>query len=287
LNLEVRKKGAVTGNPLPLRGTDNGDGTASLDMTVSGSNSTQAEGSTVTGKEAQIIAGKTTGGTAAIPVVTTYTGDALTAASYQAIMVQAGLMALNSSSQLDRLRVDAQKNLLVGLRNASGAEPTISTYPGVDTWGTADRSLSVAAIMGGFDGVQFNRWRNNTEGTLLASAARTVTTVSSNLVNYNAKGILIILRISVASGTGGLIPKIRMIDPVSGLTVQLNANVTAITAAGTYGIELYPGASTALTVADGWVIQRTSGDLPRTYQVQIAHGDGSSYTYSVGYALIV
>jgi hypothetical protein len=42
LNLEVRKKGAVTGNPLPLRGTDNGDGTASLDMTLSGSSSLYA-----------------------------------------------------------------------------------------------------------------------------------------------------------------------------------------------------------------------------------------------------
>lgn len=132
-----------------------------------------------------------------------------------------------------------------------------------------------------YNGTTWDRQRGNTEGTLLPSAARTSTTTSAVQTNYNARGILVALNVTAASGTGGLQVRIQMIDPVSANTVSLNLLHTAIVATGTSLYALYPGAT------GGNFAQATSELLPRTFVVAVAHGDGSSYTYSLGYSLIV
>jgi len=121
----------------------------------------------------------------------------------------------------------------------------------------------------------------NAEGTLLASATRTSTTTSPNMTNKNAKGILVSLNVTVASGTGGLQVVIRGHDPVTGTVYWLNALPVAVVATGINVYEVCPAVNTA---ASG-VKQRTSGELPRTWSVSVIHGDSSSYTYSVGYSL--
>lgn len=133
----------------------------------------------------------------------------------------------------------------------------------------------------------WNRQRGNTQGTLLASSVRTVTTTSPDQTNYNARGVIVYLNISLASGTGGLSVRIWGKDPVTGSGVVLNAAPTAITATGIYGYVLYPGIGAAAAAGNGGMNQVTSEVLPRTWFVQVTHGDGSSYTYSVGYALIL
>ena len=45
-----------------------------------------------------------------------------------------------------------------------------------------------------------DRWLNNTEATILASGARTVTTVSPAQTNYNARGILLFNDITAVPG---------------------------------------------------------------------------------------
>jgi len=122
----------------------------------------------------------------------------------------------------------------------------------------------------------------NTEGTLLASAARTANIATPLQINYNAKGVFLWLNVTVASGAGGLTLIVQGIDPISGLPVWLNATPTAVTTTGTFGYELYPGGTLS-----GDVKQRTSGILPRSWKVLIAVGDASSYTYSLGYSLIL
>jgi hypothetical protein len=124
--------------------------------------------------------------------------------------------------------------------------------------------------------------RGNTEGTILASAARTVNTSSAAQTNYNASGVLVTLNVTVASGTGGLTVRIYGIDPVSAAIYVLNAAPTAVTATGITGYELHPGSSAGAT---GNVQQRTAAMLPRNWFVFVAVGDASSYTYSIGYAL--
>lgn len=138
----------------------------------------------------------------------------------------------------------------------------------------------------GYNGATWDKWRNNTQGTLLASALRNSTVLSPNMVNHNARGILLVLQVTAASGTGGLQVQFGHNDPVTGLAGNLNEPPPIITGIGTYFYELYPGASGG-TGAGSYVQQRTSGSLPRSWYVAVVHGDASDYTYSVGYSLIL
>jgi hypothetical protein len=142
----------------------------------------------------------------------------------------------------------------------------------------------LAAGQYGFNGgTTWDRWRNNTEGTLLASAARTLATKSAIQTNFNAKGVQFILDVTGASGTGGLRVYFGAIDPVTGKEIYLNPDHAFITATGIRVFELYPGAS-----GSGFsVTQRVSGSLPRKWFAYVYHGDATSYTYSVGYSLIL
>lgn len=180
----------------------------------------------------------------------------------------------------DRLRVDAQKNLLVGLRTSAGVEPSMGAIA-ADGRGASNNGLMVSATMSGYNNATVDAWRNNTEGTLLASAVRTASTASAIQTNYNAKGVLVVLNVTVASGTGGLQIIIRHKDSVSGVSYGINTTPAAINTTGTYRYLLYPGATSSNCT------QNTPAPLPRTWDVLTQHADGSSYTYSVGYALIV
>lgn len=148
---------------------------------------------------------------------------------------------------------------------------------------TLYKGLIAKAALHAYGGTNIELLRNNTEGTLLASAARTATTQSANQTNYNARGVLVTLSVTVASGTGGLKVRIFGIDAATSLGVQLNATPTGVVATGRFVYELYPG----ITGTGGSAQQRTSGGLPRQWYVDVAHDDASSYTYSVGYALIL
>lgn len=119
--------------------------------------------------------------------------------------------------------------------------------------------------------------------TVLIPAGTTRTTAYSGPTSLakTEAGILVILNVTAASGTGGLTVRINAVDPGSGSNVALNAAPTAVTATGTYSYALYPyGAAT------GDVTQATSFYLPRSFRVTVAVGDASSYTYSLSYTLL-
>jgi len=133
-----------------------------------------------------------------------------------------------------------------------------------------------------FDGTNWHRQRGSLEGSLLASAARTTATPSPDQIAHNHRGILfVMLNVTVASGTGGLIVQIQGKDPVSGNYFKLHADPAAIIATGlkVYALGLGIGA------AAGDVLGAFNIALPRTWRVNVAVGDASSYTYSVGYSL--
>ena len=118
-------------------------------------------------------------------------------------------------------------------------------------------------------------------GPIYASAARTTAQTGSTMINAeNAKGILVHLDVTAASGTGGLTLAVKGIDPVSGNATALLTAGAAVTATGTKSYLLYPGAS------GGSVTTAVSGALPYKYRVDVAVGDASSNTYSVGYTLL-
>lgn len=137
-----------------------------------------------------------------------------------------------------------------------------------------------------FNGTTWDRIRGNIEGTALASAARTAETDSADITVYNNVGIMVFLDITVASGTGGLQTVVQLKDPVSGNYV--NGNVwTAVTATGTRAHAHYPGAADAPAAAAGRISLADEQIVTRTMRIRVSPGDGSSYTYSVGYCLVV
>jgi hypothetical protein len=127
-------------------------------------------------------------------------------------------------------------------------------------------------------------FRLNQEGTLLASAARTAGSVSPIQTNYNARGVVVFINVTAASGTGGLKPYVTGIDPISGSPVSLHTWPTAITATGLYIIVLYPASTMVATTSVKAVISLV---LPRRWGVNVNADDASSYTYSLSYALIL
>lgn len=134
------------------------------------------------------------------------------------------------------------------------------------------------------NGSTYDRLSGNVDGTALASAARTAYVISADIINYNGRGILIFLNVTAASGTGGLQVRLMAKDPVSGTYFAMAATPTAVTATGKNAYVFYPGSSAG---AAGNVAQNVSIVMPRTIAIEVIHGDGTSYTYSVGYSIIL
>lgn len=137
-------------------------------------------------------------------------------------------------------------------------------------------------------GGTWDRWRANLEGTLLASAARTALAQAPVQTNYNGRGVLLFLNVTAASGTGGLSVRLQAVDPLSGTAALANGGPTLVTATGLYAYEFYPGGlSAAPSTSAGFVVQRVSCALPRSWSAVVNVGDASSYTYSLGYAVVL
>ena len=178
---------------------------------------------------------------------------------------------------MSHLFLDDQGNA-VARTQLTGSNPQDAKAPG---------NGDVNALHAGYNGATWDRWRNNSQGTLLASGARTASILSPQQTNYNARGVIVYLDVTVASGTGGLQVQVQAVDPVTGNRFLLNSAPTAITATGRYAYELYPGSSAAGAAGNQFVNQRTAAALPRIWLASVTHSDTSSYTYSLGYSLIV
>jgi hypothetical protein len=117
-------------------------------------------------------------------------------------------------------------------------------------------------------------------------AARTATTSSADQTNYNAKGVLVYLNVTAASGTGGLQVQVQGKDPVSGNYYNLTSAPTAVIATTGSTPKVYAMGPSYFSTG-GAVTQNTTQALPRTWRVQVVAGDASSYTYSVSASVIL
>jgi hypothetical protein len=134
-----------------------------------------------------------------------------------------------------------------------------------------------------YNGSTFDRARNNLSGTSLASASRTSTANSGIFTNYNHRGIVLILNVTTASGTGGLQVQIQTYDFIGAVYKAINTAPTAVTTTGQYVYMLYPGVDST----NSNNAQNVSQVLPQQFRVSVTHGDSSSYTYSVSYQMIL
>lgn len=128
---------------------------------------------------------------------------------------------------------------------------------------------------------------NSSKITVIASAARTAGLTSADQTNYNARGMLLVLRITSASGAGGIQFRVFYNDSAAQLGL-FNAPMpsTAITATGRYGVLIYPGLAqntlpTTLASGDFLAAYTLNFALPRTWRVATTHGNADSYTYQM------
>lgn len=177
-----------------------------------------------------------------------------------------------SNATIGAIRIsDGTSNNLVNIGNAPMTTDAQTYY----------NSIPVGSFQSAYNESTWDRVRNNTQGTLLASAARTSQAVSPQQTNYNARGVIIWLSVTLPSGTGGLSLFLDQYDPITSTSYELELTPSPVTTAVDRAYCIYPGASGSSGFAGVFSLP-----LGRVWGVRIAVGDSSSYTYSVGYALI-
>lgn len=127
-----------------------------------------------------------------------------------------------------------------------------------------------------YNGSTWDRPYNNTEVTLLASAARTTTQTSADIVCYNAKKLIVTLDMTVV-GTGSVTVSIDGKDSTSGKYY----NILTGAAITTNSTNRYRIGETLAAVANS-VAQDY---LPRVIRIVVTANNANSATYSVGYVL--
>jgi hypothetical protein len=131
----------------------------------------------------------------------------------------------------------------------------------------------------GANNQSYDRWRNNTNIEALASAARTASVNSADLINYNAKGLHLIIDVTAITDTPSITVEIQGKDEVSGKYYAILTSA-AIVATGTTVLKVFP----ALTA----VVNTVANDiLPRIWRVSVTNADADSITYSVAANLVL
>lgn len=194
----------------------------------------------------------------------------------------------------DRVRGDTTNGIDVDVTRVTGTVTVDSVLPaaGALADGTANPTTPLVASGGElFNGTTWDRARGVTEGTLLASAARTATTNSADQTNYNAQGVVVSVDFTATPNNAETFTlAIQAKDPVSAKYVTITA-FAALTSSGlgatptteTYLYSLYPGAAETAATAKHEVQALA---LPRTWRISAIHSAAGSWTYSVGYSLI-
>jgi len=129
-----------------------------------------------------------------------------------------------------------------------------------------------------FNSVSWDRHRNNTDVTLLASALRNTTQGPTNVTTYNARAIYIVLDMTNVAAGPSVTLKVEMIDPASGKAVVLLTGA-AVTTVSTNIYKIGVG----LTAAANLVANEY---LPRTIAITVTANNANNGQYSVGYSLI-
>lgn len=186
--------------------------------------------------------------------------------------------ASNTNLVVDYLFIKAYDRLDTNPNSIQNTAATQDATPASST------TLEVVGMVNPTGGV--DRLRSNLDTiTVLSSAARTTTQTQADQINYNHRGIMVVVNVTVI-GTGSITPEIDAKDPVSATYFSLLTASTAITANGTYVYMVYPGA-TQTAGTNNNVTQDASFALPRTWRVKLTANNANTVTYSVGAMLIV
>lgn len=129
-----------------------------------------------------------------------------------------------------------------------------------------------------FNGTTFDRQRANNSLSVEASSAKTATGSGTAQVNYNAKGVILYINVSAASGTTPtLVVNVQAQDPVTSNWITIpGASTASLTGITAVQLAVYPGVTVAANTA-------VSYPLPRNWRVSWTIGGTTpSFTFSVG-----
>jgi len=186
---------------------------------------------------------------------------------------ESGDTELEVDSVTNRLRVnisrdqsltDALPNRIAGIVNDDNGARPIAVYPFT------------------FNTTSWDRFYGNYEITLLASATRNSTTTSPTQTNYNARGVIVVIKVTAVPGTDTITVYIDGHDPASNDWYVLLTG----SALDTTGIRAYvvcPGAGSAV----GDIDAVSSHPLPRKWRVRVVHSAATDFTYSVGASYVL
>jgi len=158
-------------------------------------------------------------------------------------------------------------------------------YPrNIDNMSAANDVLHSIACKAAFNETSWDRWRNNTEVTVLPSATRTTSGNSADQTNFNARGVILFLKVTAVGGTSPTLGVfVQAKDPTSASYFTI-ARFSQMTAVGSRELIVYPGATdTQVEVAD-------HNDIPisRTWRIWYSiGGTNPSFEFSVGASYIV
>lgn len=133
--------------------------------------------------------------------------------------------------------------------------------------------------MASINDLQFKKLsKNQSEITLLESAARTTSVNSVDFTNVFFKGGHFVVDVTSTSLTPSITVSIQGKDELSGKYYDILVSA-AITTVGTTVLRVYPGISSTANLS-------ASDVLPKKYRVKVTHADADSITYSVGASLV-
>lgn len=219
--------------------------------------------------------------------------DDLTAETGSVLKVIAHLAALDASGTFDRLLTrdldsvlqEDVKGLVVAAqlwaKNGGAANyhlpMTGAQYLNdAETVSAADHALKVLSYLSAWNGAKADRWRNNSEFTILASAVRAATTSSADLVNYNARGVMLWFDLTAVPGVDTVQVTVELKDPVSGKYTGAYYFEAALAGTGFRTYLVYPGHTA------GQLNGSINQAIPRTWRVTVTHVGAGNFTYSVG-----
>jgi hypothetical protein len=172
---------------------------------------------------------------------------------------------------------DRNGNLLVSIGDPSGLQVDVQNSVG-DAHTSAKIALVQMAYNMGFNGSTMDRWRANNSVAALASAARTAE-ATADLTNYNARGMVIVVDVTVRAVATTLTPKLLLRTPVNGaydFTIW-QAAAAINTADGTFAYYFDPASAPG---AAGLFSEEIDLAIPRATRLVVTPSDANSVTYS-------
>jgi hypothetical protein len=180
----------------------------------------------------------------------------------------------------DRTRIWADEkgriSVFLGEKSANG---NVDVVLAADAMSASRRGLGTISMPHLYNNSTLDRLRNIGETAYLASAARTATVNGAVRVNYNFRGLYILVDVTTGAATPGVTLKVELRDSLGGFQdlCTVAAAITS-TSAAKYAYLIYPlGAENAEGLTEHFNMILPSRD----YRVTLTHGDTDSLTYSV------